>query len=64
VGTIIEGPTEYFSGRLKKKERKQTIVDEILADKRIRWVSKEEKQTVDWGRYINALSNSSVCSHQ
>lgn len=37
IGTVIEGPTEYFSGRLTKKQRKQTIVDEILADRKIRY---------------------------
>lgn len=31
IGTIIEGPTEYFSARLRNKERKQTIVDEVMA---------------------------------
>jgi hypothetical protein len=31
VGTIIEGPTEYFSGRLSNKKRKQTFVEEVLA---------------------------------
>lgn len=31
VGTIIEGPTDYFNGRLTKKERKQTFMEEILA---------------------------------
>lgn len=30
VGTIIEGPTEYFSGRLSNKERKRTFVEEVL----------------------------------
>ncbi|KAI9023842.1 Fcf2 pre-rRNA processing-domain-containing protein [Phycomyces nitens] len=32
VGTIIEGPTEFFSSRILKKDRKQTLVDELLAD--------------------------------
>lgn len=32
VGTIIEGNTEFFSSRLTKKERKRTIVEEIMAD--------------------------------
>ncbi|KAK9455122.1 putative rRNA-processing protein fcf2 [Dipodascopsis uninucleata] len=32
TGTIIEGPTEFYSARLTKKERKQTLADEILAD--------------------------------
>ena len=31
VGEIIEGPTEYFSGRLSNKERKRTLAEEILA---------------------------------
>ncbi|KAF2866609.1 Fcf2 pre-rRNA processing-domain-containing protein [Massariosphaeria phaeospora] len=30
VGTIIEGPTEFYSGRLTKKERKQTFLQEVL----------------------------------
>ncbi|KAG0171963.1 hypothetical protein DFQ28_010573 [Apophysomyces sp. BC1034] len=32
VGTIIEGPTEFFSSRMSKRERKETIMDELLAD--------------------------------
>ncbi|OZJ02798.1 hypothetical protein BZG36_04427 [Bifiguratus adelaidae] len=32
VGTVIEGPTEFFSSRLTNKERKKTIVDELMAD--------------------------------
>lgn len=34
VGTIIEGPTEYFSGRITKKDRKKTFVEETLAMER------------------------------
>lgn len=30
VGTIIEGPTEFYSGRLTNKERKQTFVEQVL----------------------------------
>ncbi|KAJ2467508.1 rrna-processing protein fcf2 [Coemansia sp. RSA 2322] len=36
VGTIIEGPTEFYSSRMTKKERRTTIVDELLADKQAR----------------------------
>jgi hypothetical protein len=36
MGTVIEGPTEFFSSRMTKKERKQTIVDELLADEEAR----------------------------
>ncbi|KAF2490559.1 rRNA-processing protein FCF2 [Lophium mytilinum] len=31
IGTIIEGPTEYYTGRLLNKERKNTFADEVLA---------------------------------
>ncbi|KAK6913608.1 Fcf2 pre-rRNA processing, C-terminal [Dillenia turbinata] len=32
VGTVIESSTDYFSGRLTKKERKATLADELLSD--------------------------------
>ncbi|CAG8543208.1 19793_t:CDS:2 [Dentiscutata erythropus] len=32
IGTVIEGPTEFYSSRLSRKERKKTIVDELMAD--------------------------------
>ncbi|ANB15183.1 Fcf2p [Sugiyamaella lignohabitans] len=32
TGTVIEGNTEFYSARLSRKERRQTIADEILAD--------------------------------
>ena len=31
VGTVIEGPTEYYSSRLLNRERKKTFVEEVLA---------------------------------
>lgn len=34
VGTIIEGPTEFFSGRITKKDRKKTFVEEVMANER------------------------------
>jgi Fcf2 pre-rRNA processing len=42
VGTVIEGPSEYFSSRLSRKERKQTIVEEILGDKSLKDYSKRK----------------------
>lgn len=32
IGTVIEGPTEYYSARLTKQQRRTNLVDEILAD--------------------------------
>ncbi|KAK9367646.1 Fcf2 pre-rRNA processing-domain-containing protein [Lipomyces kononenkoae] len=49
TGTIVEGPTEFFSSRLTKKERKQTLADEILADEKAKAYFKrkyDEIQTV------------------
>lgn len=34
VGTVIEGPTEFFSARLSNKERKRTLVEEVLEGER------------------------------
>lgn len=31
VGTIVEGPTEFFTGRVENKKRKRTFVEEVLA---------------------------------
>ena len=31
MGTIIEGPTEFYTGRLENKSRKRTFVEEVLA---------------------------------
>jgi hypothetical protein len=36
MGTIVESPTEYFNARIKKKDRKETIVQELLADQKSR----------------------------
>ncbi|KAL9587554.1 MAG: hypothetical protein Q9212_000131 [Teloschistes hypoglaucus] len=30
-GTILEGPTEFYSSRISKRDRKQSFVDEVLA---------------------------------
>ncbi|OAA54404.1 rRNA-processing protein FCF2 [Cordyceps fumosorosea ARSEF 2679] len=32
VGQIIEGPTDFFSARLTRKERQQTIFGEVMKD--------------------------------
>ena len=31
TGTIVEGPTEFFTGRIEKRERKRTFAEEVLA---------------------------------
>lgn len=31
IGTVLEGPTEYYSARISNRDRKRTFVDEIMA---------------------------------
>ena len=31
VGTVLEGPTEFYSARLLHRDRKKTFVEEVLA---------------------------------
>ncbi|MCJ1375534.1 hypothetical protein MMC20_006771 [Loxospora ochrophaea] len=44
VGTILEGPTEYYSSRLLNRDRMQSFVDEVLAGENLtgRFKSKYE----------------------
>ena len=42
VGTVIEGAAEYTTNRMTKKERKQSLVGEIIADKQIKDYTKRK----------------------
>lgn len=35
IGTLIEGPTEWLSSRLTNKERKRTLVEEVLEGEKV-----------------------------
>lgn len=50
VGTVIEGPSEYFSSRLSRKERKQTIVEEILGDQTLKSYSKRKYMEIQFDK--------------
>lgn len=51
MGTLIEGPTEYYSARVNRKDRKQTLVEEVLASSeannkfKTRYAKIQEKKT-------------------
>ncbi|XP_043475344.1 deoxynucleotidyltransferase terminal-interacting protein 2 [Leptopilina heterotoma] len=32
IGKVVDSPLDYYSGRMTNKERKRTIVDELMAD--------------------------------
>ncbi|PYI10902.1 nucleolus protein required for cell viability [Aspergillus sclerotiicarbonarius CBS 121057] len=57
VGTIIEGPTEFFSSRIVKKDRKKTFVEEALA------VERENKRFEAKYRGIQTLKQSGKRSY-
>lgn len=40
VGTVIEGPTEYKPSRLTKRQRKQSILEEVMTDDSVKRYSK------------------------
>ena len=36
MGTVVDEGTDFYSSRLTKKQRKQTLVEELMADANIR----------------------------
>lgn len=42
VGTVIESPAEFYSARIPKKQRKKTLVDELLSDVEYRKYQKKK----------------------
>ena len=49
IGTVIEGPAEYHH-RLTRKERRQTITEEVLADAGIRAYTRRKYQEIQASR--------------
>ncbi|CAL7947870.1 unnamed protein product [Xylocopa violacea] len=48
VGKVMDSPLDYYSGRLVKKERKKTIVDELMADAQFSKYNKRKyKEIID-----------------
>ena len=48
VGTVVEGPDEYLSSRLTGRERKQTIVEEILGDSQLKDYAKRKYNEIQF----------------
>ena len=42
VGTVIEGSEEYYSSRLTKKQRRQNLAEEIMADADVKKYAKKQ----------------------
>ncbi|XP_071940193.1 uncharacterized protein [Coffea arabica] len=47
VGTIIESASEFYTGRLTKKERKATLADELLSDSNLAVYRKRKVQEIE-----------------
>ncbi|XP_073675491.1 deoxynucleotidyltransferase terminal-interacting protein 2 isoform X2 [Garra rufa] len=46
VGTVVDSPEDFYSSRIPKKERKRTIVEELLADAEFRNFNKRKYQEI------------------
>ncbi|KAL2090085.1 hypothetical protein ACEWY4_014773 [Coilia grayii] len=46
VGTVVDSPLDFYHSRIPKKERKRTIVEELLADAEFRSHNKKKYQEI------------------
>ena len=46
VGTVIEGSAEFKSNRMSRKERKQSVTEEIMADGAIKGYTKRKYEGI------------------
>ncbi|KFV62466.1 Deoxynucleotidyltransferase terminal-interacting protein 2, partial [Dryobates pubescens] len=46
VGTVVDSPIDFYHSRIPKKQRKRTIVDELLADSEFRRYNKKKYQEI------------------
>ncbi|KAA0714223.1 Deoxynucleotidyltransferase terminal-interacting protein 2 [Triplophysa tibetana] len=46
VGTVVDSPVDFYSSRIPKKQRKRTIVEELLADAEFRSNNKNKYQEI------------------
>nr|KYP49569.1 rRNA-processing protein fcf2 [Cajanus cajan] len=47
VGTVVDSPLDFFSGRLTKKERKTTLADELLSDQNLASYRKRKVREIE-----------------
>ncbi|XP_076275502.1 deoxynucleotidyltransferase terminal-interacting protein 2 [Rhynchophorus ferrugineus] len=64
IGVVMDSPLDYYNSRLTKKERKNTLVDELLADAEFQKYNKhkykeimEEKQKTHYKAWKKAKKN-------
>ncbi|GFT13644.1 deoxynucleotidyltransferase terminal-interacting protein 2 [Trichonephila clavipes] len=52
VGTFVESPVDFYSSRVPKKQRKQTLVDELMADAEFQQYQKRKYTEIKNTPYI------------
>lgn len=52
IGTVVEHPMDYYSSRATRKERKQTLVDELIADAEFKKNVKKRYQRIKASKAI------------
>ncbi|KAJ1656011.1 hypothetical protein IWQ61_004341 [Dispira simplex] len=56
MGTVIEAPHEFYSARLTQKERKSTVVDQIMADTKVKSYLKRKVEEIGANRKSGSKS--------
>ncbi|XP_044527942.1 deoxynucleotidyltransferase terminal-interacting protein 2 [Gracilinanus agilis] len=54
VGTIVDSPADFYHSRIPKKQRKRTIVEELLADSEFRRYNKRKYTEIMMEKAANA----------
>lgn len=61
IGKVMDSPLDYYNNRMTKKERKRTIVDELMADAEFHRYNKkkygeivEEKKKTNYKAHMQA----------
>ncbi|KAF1863387.1 hypothetical protein Lal_00031274 [Lupinus albus] len=47
MGTVVDSPLDYYSGRLTKKERKATLAEELLSDQNLAAYRKRKVREIE-----------------
>ena len=63
MGTVVEGSGEFYSGRMTKRERKQTFTEEILADVQVQKERKRRYEAMQAEKQELAKTRKKMKSH-
>nr|XP_033797432.1 deoxynucleotidyltransferase terminal-interacting protein 2 [Geotrypetes seraphini] len=74
VGTVVDNPVDFYHSRIPKKQRKRTIVEELLADSEFRRYNKKKYQQImtekaalaagKMNRKKKEISHIRLCEHE